>query len=212
MAVTIFLDVDEVLAIAGVLQPELVQNLNNLIAKLCDVRIVMNTSWNSLPLDSVRAAFKMTGFAFADTIVDQTDATSGGGAPIRRYFMAHPEIHGEPYIIIDDGARDLGCMWGRLVKCMSPEGHPEGFTKERVQEALAVLNRDVSDEREAAVMRITKEMHRVMVQCPWMTLNRCLETRARLASEQRRIWITAEFEFDAFLVAPPLCCDEDDLR
>lgn len=149
----IFLDIDGVLRVKtrgdrDVVDRDLVEHLNWLLdeaSKNC--YIVFNTSWNRLTLPKLRWILQSAGFCYGDRLLGKTNGNEGGGALILQWLRDNDRV-GTPYLILDDEPSRLASSWGRLAWCRPTEG----LSSRVVTQALAILNRPITEdgERKAA--------------------------------------------------------------
>lgn len=167
--ILLFLDVDGVLNRhdKSWLDPELVANLNWLVARCSEIKIVFNTAWNRHPVAKLKTMMEDAGFKHPARIRGKTDSCSGGGEPCRRYLEAH-DLVGTPYIIIDDSDHDYGEMWCRLVKCQSNRGFDEKRRGAANDLAWKSRNPDEDRDRRIAVGGLVDRAFQVM-QADWLT-------------------------------------------
>lgn len=162
----IFLDMDEVLAQYGKIQPDRVARLNRIVASTpTPARIVFNTAWNIHTMDQMRGFLVAAGFAYPDTLHSQTAGNEGGGELIRRWLRDNGEV-GTPFLILDDSTRDLRAMWCRLGRCLGADGLSDVV----LAQALDIIQRPIHPLREclAAAHALTKDSERILA-ADWLT-------------------------------------------
>ena len=167
-----FLDIDGVISFGGdVLDHGLVANLERLLAAFPNLRIVLNTAWNRIPLNDMQEAFRLAGLSCPHRIWGQTAGNGGGGGLARQWRLERAST--EPYILIDDSGNYDTMMWGRLVHT-DPQ---KGFDSEKLDEALALCRRPitVAGEREALLANLSREVARLSDRAPWLTTAQRLE-------------------------------------
>ena len=155
----IFCDVDEVLALNGKLQPDLVQNLTRIIDRSTTIpRIIMNTAWNRHSLQEMREHLKNAGFPYAGRICGQTDGCQGGWGLAHKWLVDNQAL-GQPYLILEDRASGWGSSWGRLAHCRDNLG----LTRDVASRAIDIMTRPITEhgERQACVMALMTEWDRL---------------------------------------------------
>jgi hypothetical protein len=167
--VTIFLDIDEVLAEYGKLRHDRIAHLNYIIreARDFDPRIVFNTAWNSHTLDEMCVMMTANGFEYPEVLIGQTAGCQGGGILARQWLRDNRAV-GKPYIAIDDSSHYQESM-GRLVQCTDPL---VGLTGEIADQALDMIRGGILDpetEVRRAEDRFTNEHLRLLHRTPWLT-------------------------------------------
>ena len=130
----LFCDVDGVININGTFSKSAVKNLNEILAKAPDVKVVVSSSWRRKGLNTVKGLLKNEGVN-VDGFIDITDLKDKDdrGHHIERYLMDHKRI--EKFAILDDHA-DMDKVLDHLVK-INPF---VGITSADVKKALDLLS------------------------------------------------------------------------
>lgn len=145
----IFLDMDGVISLHGGIKKHLAQNLSDFLSYLEEKeyqpKIVFNSAWNvrHKSVEKYVEPFGETGVDISSYFCDTTNSGRGGPIPIRAW-MKENNIEQCRYIILDDTGFTWGSMWGRVVKTRLTEG----FTRLKLQEACALVERGVVPETE----------------------------------------------------------------
>lgn len=141
----LFLDIDGVLNIAngvyerGKLYKPAVINLEYLLNKIPELKIVISSSWRHKGIDEVRNMLKESGID-PRKIIDITgneqseDERDHRGFQVECWLKKHPEV--KNFAILDDQS-DFVPLKNKLVKTNSYEG----LTQRKVEELIDILNR-----------------------------------------------------------------------
>ena len=130
----IALDIDGVLVVNGVFSQAAVKNLNDLLAKEPDLKIVISSSWRHNGLQFCRDMLKYQGIN-EHKIIGTTDLVDKDdrGHHIERWVQDHKP---ETFVILDDKA-DMDGVIDHLVQT-----NPYiGLTGSDVKKALDILNK-----------------------------------------------------------------------
>lgn len=130
-----FCDVDGVIWSYRTYQfsPEACKNLNDLLNKQPDLKLVISSSWRKKGLDKVSLAFDKNGID-SKRIYDMTgNEPEGRGKEIQTWLDQNPDITN--YVVLDDETSDMSKLLDRVVK---PDRYI-GLTKEDCQKALDIL-------------------------------------------------------------------------
>jgi hydroxymethylpyrimidine pyrophosphatase-like HAD family hydrolase len=110
----LFCDIDGVLIVNGTFSQAAVKNLNELLTKEPELKIVISSSWRHNGLQFVKDMFKYQGIN-EHKIVGVTDPINrdSRGHHIERYLQDHKEI--DKFVILDD-KNDMDKVLNHLVQ------------------------------------------------------------------------------------------------
>jgi len=130
-----FLDFDGVVIVNGVFSKAAVFNLNSLLEKEPELKIVISSSWRHKGLEFCKILLEENGID-SDKVIGMTDAKlseEGRGGHIERYLYSHDV---DKFVILDDqGPKDMDNISSYLVKT-----NPfVGLTASDVAKAIKIL-------------------------------------------------------------------------
>jgi len=206
----IFLDIDGVMNSYGgehqdSLDPQKVRWLSKLMAHGWGgrhIEVVFNTAWNVHDLDYMKKAFTEAGFRYPDQLTGQTNSCGGGGDPVRDYLIDN-DLVGTPFIIIDDGTKNYGEMWCRLIRCDGHRGFREVEYKAASDLTWKARNPNEPRDRRLAVDHLVEHTHWLATKNPWLD---DVQRRAAVAANLDLVahcLLVPDFLEAALLVKPP---------
>jgi len=165
----LFLDFDGVLNCnQGGLSPRHVKGLEHICLTLPAVKVVTNTSWNYFPLNVLWKKLQEAGFEQAPKfLVSKTETCRGGEEPILDW-MAHNDIMGEPYAILDDSVQPYRLLWSRLVAVDGTVGLTHSNVA-RVYSLLRETSFSAEEEKKRAGLHIVENVIRLHDRATWLS-------------------------------------------
>lgn len=105
--------------------PIAISNLEHLLRRNEDLKIVVSSSWRSnRTVEGLRDIFKMSSI-ISERIIDKTDSFSNiRGEEIQRWLDEHPEV--DSYVIVDDDERMLESQKENFVNTSTLHGFQYG--------------------------------------------------------------------------------------
>lgn len=113
--------------------PEACKNLNDLLNKQPDLKIVISSSWRKLGIDQCKRTLDKNGIDSSRVYDITGNEPEGRGKEIQTWLDENPSV--TSYVVIDDETSDMPKLMDRVVK---PDRYI-GLTKEEVQLALDIL-------------------------------------------------------------------------
>ncbi len=190
----LFLDIDGVMCLNGeALDEGCMENLNRLMDAHPPLKVVFNTAWNIKPLDEMRHLFIEAGFRHhSGRLLDQTDSSEGGQAPIQRWFKKHGN---QRYAILDDTS-NYEAMTCNLVQC----SHLSGLGAERVQWRISSFfyggREKTTCLRVGATEKLLAQARVIRERCSWLSAEQKRRSAQETLKKIENIVLMSDEEFE----------------